>query len=67
MGGAFTAERPPEERVSRASSRHPNWWCDDQAAESAEGIHAGARSVSRWREEFLEDFGMRMERCAGRR
>jgi hypothetical protein len=67
LSGAFTAERPPAERSGRASVEHPNWWCDDQAAESAEGIHAGARSVSRWREEFLEDFARRMERCAGRR
>ena len=67
LGGAFTAARPAEDRMNRASSRHPNWWCDDQAAESAEGIHAGARSVSRWREEFLEDFALRMERCVAQR
>ena len=66
VGGAFTAERPPLERTGRASLEHPNWWCDDPAPENAEGIHAGARSVSQWRMEFLEDFAVRMERCVVR-
>jgi hypothetical protein len=66
VGGAFTAERPPVERTGRASVEHPHWWCDDPAPESADGIHAGARSVSQWRTEFLEDFARRAERCVVR-
>jgi hypothetical protein len=66
VGGAFTAEPPPRERSSRVSLRHPNWWIDDPAPAAAEGIHAGARSVSEWRQEFLEDFAVRMERCVAK-
>jgi Protein of unknown function (DUF1593) len=45
------------------SERHPNWWTDDPAPEAAEGVHAGARTVSRWREDFLRDFARRLARC----
>jgi hypothetical protein len=45
------------------SATHPNGWTDDPAPEAAEGIHAGARSVSRWREDFLRDFARRLMRC----
>ena len=45
------------------SARHPNWWTDDPAPEAAEGVHAGARTVSRWREDFLRDFARRLARC----
>ena len=41
----------------------PNWWTDDPAPEFAEGEHHGAKSVSRWREDFLGDFAKRMLRC----
>lgn len=64
--GEFRAVPPPPERYRLASARHPNWWCDDQDPAWAEGIHAGAKSVSQWREEFLADFARRMARC-GRR
>ena len=52
--GRFTAVPPPPERTARASTRHPRWWTDDPDPAAAEGPHAGARSVSRWREAFLE-------------
>jgi len=45
------------------SATHPNWWTDDPAPAAAEGIHAGARTVSRWREDFLRDFALRLGRC----
>jgi len=63
QAGKFTAVRPPAERTSRPSAAHPNWWTDDQDPAAAEGVHAGARHVSRWREEFLSDFARRMLRC----
>jgi hypothetical protein len=31
----------------------------------AQGGQHGAKTVSRWREEFLRDFAARMERCVG--
>jgi hypothetical protein len=61
--GSFTAIPPPVERTTRASAAHPNWWVDDPNPAAAEGVHPGARSVSRWREAFLRDFAARMRRC----
>lgn len=58
--GAFTAFTL---RGGSPSATHPHWWTDDPAPEAAEGIHAGARSVSRWREDFLRDFARRLMRC----
>ena len=63
QSGAFTAVPPPADRTRRPSTAHPNWWIDDPDPAAAEGIHPGARSVSRWREQFLGDFATRMERC----
>lgn len=63
VAGQFTAIPPPLERTKRASVRHPNWWIDDPDPTAAEGVHPGARSVNRWREEFLADFAVRMRRC----
>lgn len=62
--GEITAEAPPPERARQPSARHPHWWTDDPSAAEAEGIHHGARTVSRWREEFLRDFAARLTRCA---
>jgi hypothetical protein len=61
--GAFAAVLPPAERTSRPAAVHPDWWTDDADPAAAEGIHSGAKSVSRWREEFLRDFTARMLRC----
>lgn len=63
LSGAFTAVAAPRGRTSQASSEHPNWWTDDPDPASAEGIHPGAKSVSRWREDYLGDFAERMRRC----
>ena len=49
-------------RTAHPSGRHPQWWIDDPDPAAAEGVHAGARSVSRWREEFLVDFAKRLRR-----
>jgi hypothetical protein len=60
--GSFRAELPPIARTATASKRHPQWWIDDPDPAAAEGVHAGARSVSRWRAEFLRDFAERLRR-----
>ena len=62
QSGRFTAVPAPRERTARASARHPHWWIDDPDPAAAEGVHAGARHVSRWREEFLRDFAVRLSR-----
>jgi hypothetical protein len=64
QSGAFSAVAPPSERTARPSSRHPHWWIDDPDPAAAEGIHPGAKSVSRWREQFLRDFAERLRRTA---
>lgn len=61
--GAITAYLPSPENAKRPSARLPNWWTDDLSIEVAEGPHSGAKTVSRWREEFLGDFAQRMLRC----
>lgn len=63
QSGQFTAAPPPVERTSRPSSRHPDWWTDDPDPAAAEGVHAGAKSVNRWREDFLRDFAARLTRA----
>src|SRR5436190_3586538 len=61
--GALTSVRPPPDAALRPSPLLPNWWTDDSAPAVAEGPHLGAKTVSRWREEFLRDFASRMLRC----
>ncbi|HRZ45555.1 MAG TPA: DUF1593 domain-containing protein [Candidatus Paceibacterota bacterium] len=61
--GGITAVHPSPNAAMRPSARFPHWWTDDPAPEFAEGPHAGAKTVSRWREEFLRDFARRMDRC----
>jgi hypothetical protein len=62
QSGRFTAAPPPIERTSRVSRRHPNWWTDHPDPSLAEGVHLGAKSVSRWREQFLHNFAARLSR-----
>lgn len=61
--GGFTSFWPQPEQAVRPSSRYPNWWTDNPDPSVAEGVHQGAKTVSRWREEFLGDFAQRMLRC----
>jgi hypothetical protein len=61
--GGITAMHPSAYLAKRPSVKFPNWWTDDPSPDSAEGPHGGAKTVSRWREEFLKDFAARMDRC----
>ena len=61
--GAFTAVMPSPAKTREISTRHPHWFTDDPAPDAAEGVHAGAKHVNRWREDFLRDFALQMERC----
>jgi hypothetical protein len=61
--GGFTSDWPAPEQAAKPSPRYPNWWTDDPDPAVAEGAHQGAKTVSRWREDFLRDFAARMARC----
>jgi len=63
MMAEFRSEPPPPGRRAEPAARHPNWWTDDPDPAMAEGPHQGAKTVSRWRREFLTDFAERLERC----
>ncbi len=61
--GQITVFRPAADAAQRPDARLPNWWTDDPSAEAAEGAFLGAKTVSRWREEFLRDFAAHLLRC----
>jgi len=61
--GGITAFTPPPDVAQRPSAKYPNWWTDDPSPQLAEDGHIGARTVNRWREDFLRDFADRMLRC----
>jgi hypothetical protein len=63
--GGITAVAPSPDVARHPSAKLSSWWTDDPSPEFAEGPHIGARTVSRWREEFLNDFALRMDRCRG--
>ncbi|TFW27319.1 nucleoside hydrolase-like domain-containing protein [Massilia horti] len=61
--GGFTSRMPAPEMASHPSDKYPNWWTDNPAPELSEGQAQGAKSISRWREEFLRDFAARLRRA----
>ncbi|MDR8389810.1 DUF1593 domain-containing protein [Aliifodinibius sp. S!AR15-10] len=64
QAGGITAVTAPPAAADRPSKKYPNWWTDDPAKQFIEDGHIGAKTVNRWREEFLRDFAERMERCS---
>lgn len=44
-------------------STRPRFWQDNQEVEFFESGKPGAKTVSRWREQFLRDWQKRMDRC----
>lgn len=61
--GGITAYIPSASTAEHPAAELPNWWTDDPSPEVAEGPHSGAKTVSRWREDYLRDFAARMLRC----
>lgn len=64
--GGFTSRMPAPELARHPAADLPYWWTDDPAPEASEGQHQGARSVSRWRADFLRDFARRLQRTQPR-
>lgn len=62
--GSFTSRNAAPEMSRQPSLLYPNWWTDDPQTAVSEGPHQGARTVSRWRAEYLRDFAARLERCS---
>ncbi len=60
--GGLTSFLAPSDAAQRPSARTPNWWTDNPAPELAQGSQQGARTISRWREEYLRDFAARIAR-----
>jgi hypothetical protein len=63
QAGAFTSVNPSPELGGKPSARYPHWWTDDPNPLWTEGVYQGAKTVNRWREEYLRDFAARMLRC----
>ncbi len=61
--GGITSVAPSPAVAQNPSLDLPHWWTDNPDPEFAEREHHGAKSVSRWREDFLNDFSKRMLRC----
>lgn len=62
--GTITAYIPTPAVAKTPSDKLRNWWTDDLSHDTAEGTHSGAKTVSRWREDYLGDFAKRMLRCS---
>ena len=60
--GGFTSRNPAPQLAQQPSSRYPNWWTDNPDPRLAEGQHQGAKTTSRWREAYLDDFAARLRR-----
>jgi hypothetical protein len=60
QSGGFTSRMPAPELARQPSARYPNWWTDDPDPQWREGPHQGAKSISRWRGDFLRDFAARL-------
>lgn len=63
LSGGLTSVQPNPEAARRPDPQLPNWWTDDPSPAQAEGRLIGARTVNRWRADFLRDFAARLDRC----
>lgn len=66
QSGSFTSRDATPGQAHRPSARYPDWWTDDPDPSASEGPHQGAKTISRWRADFLHDFAMRLLRTQKR-
>ena len=64
QAGGFTSVMPAPAQARQPDPRWPQWWTDDPDPRASEGVHQGARTLSRWRAQFLQDFAARLQRLA---
>ncbi|MBI1175929.1 DUF1593 domain-containing protein [bacterium] len=62
--GGINAVNTTPDVTGKPKANLPNWWTDNPDPELAEGEHMGAKTVSRWRVDFLQSFADRLERCS---
>ncbi len=63
-----TPDDPTKESWGGQFVKHPgrpNWWIDNPDGAVREADRAGAKTVNKWRTDYLRDFEKRMDRCAG--
>ena len=67
---AFLLRGVPDEPVKESwggqfvrKEGRPNWWVDDPDPTVAEANRPGAKTVNKWRREYLRDWQKRMDRC----
>lgn len=62
--GGIRSIAPDTDVAKNPSTDLPHWWTDNPAPHLTDRGHHGAKSVSRWREDYLKDFSERMQRCS---
>lgn len=67
LTGGFTSANPTPDQATRPSANYPHWWTDNPAPDLVEGGQQGAKTISRWRKDFLRDFADHMLRCSPRK
>lgn len=61
--GTIISTATPASNKDNPSSSIPNWWADDPSPEVKDDGHIGAKTVNKWRIDYLSDFADRMYRC----
>ena len=63
LTGELTSVQPSAALATSPDPLHPNWWTDDPSPALRAGQLIGAKTVNRWRAEFLRHFAARLDRC----
>lgn len=61
--GTITVYPTPETNKLHPDPNLPNWWTDNPSEELKEEEHIGAKTINKWRVDYLNDFAKRMDRC----
>jgi hypothetical protein len=61
--GAFTSVNPTLDQSAHPSSHYPYWYTDNPDPALADHGEQGAKTINRWRQDYLTDFAVRLLRC----